>query len=66
MHHELLVAAEEELEARQVGVLIVGQLLVMKKLGHQGLHLRVMKGERPLSRRLAAGRSPQELSLVQP
>lgn len=46
MHHELLVVAEEELEARQIGVLIIGQLPVLKKLRHQGLHLRVTKGER--------------------
>lgn len=65
MHHELLVVAEEELEASQIGVLIIGQLLVMKKLRHQGLHLRVTKEERPLSCRLAAGRPPQ-LSLVHP
>lgn len=32
MHHQLLIAIQEQLESSQVGVFIIGQLLVVKKL----------------------------------
>lgn len=39
LHHELLVLAEEQPEASQVGVLVVRQLLLMEELGYHRLHL---------------------------
>lgn len=44
-HHQLLVPVEEELQARQVSVLLVRKLLLAQVLGHDGFHL---QGEQEL------------------
>lgn len=38
-HHQLLVLAEEEVQAGEVAVLLVGKLLLGQILGHDGFHL---------------------------